>query len=660
MGNNKIITPYHGEKPYIFVSYSHRNVDDAMEIVNQLQSNCYRVWYDEGIDPGSEWDENIASHVESCGFFIALLSQEYLSSSNCKDELNYARDLEKPRLLIYLDDIQLPGGMQMRLSRLQAIHKYRYDDQESFYEKLYASKGIDTCLGVNELEDANNIIREKRELINPDAPLRLICVFDTSASMAGERIDCLNEGLKRVQSSLLKKYGSELAVDILQYDTSPQWRTFSELPIKASGTTNVGEALKALQEYGNKLPDNCSCALVFSSDGWPTDLYGDIQQLLQQEKWFHTAVKIGIAISKDASTEMLANVIGSQSAVVTVEKVHLLPELFETLAVTSVKATQKNNKQKTNIEGRDIVDWIDNELVLLQKAENGDAEAQYLLGEAYSDKNSIFKDHKKAFEWFLKSAENGYVKGMLRVAALYHVGLGCKERDTYKVQYWYRRAMEEGSSIAVLKLAEALDQGFFDHGRIGKSESDKQEALELYKKASELGYVEGSRALAFYYHRDNRDSYLAFYWFRVGAEQGDSESQLYYASALFHGNAELDIKPQKEEAVIWYSRSAEQGNVLAQYALSKCLFYGEGIEKSEKEAFVWCEKAARQNMRMAQETLSIMYGRGLGIEQDSNKCEYWYRVANELYSADSYKKVFFSHVETLSESYPVFDSGFDW
>lgn len=144
-----------GKKPYIFVSYSHRNKDDAMEIVNQLQSNCYRVWYDEGVDPGSEWDKNIASHVENCGFFIALLSQKYLSSSNCKDELNYARDLEKPQLLIYLEDIQLPGGMQMRLSRLQAIHKYRYNDQESFYEKLYTSKGIDTCLEINDLEDTN-------------------------------------------------------------------------------------------------------------------------------------------------------------------------------------------------------------------------------------------------------------------------------------------------------------------------------------------------------------------------------------------------------------------------------------------------------------------------------------------------------------------------
>ena len=184
---------------------------------------------------------------------------------------------------------------------------------------------------------------------NPNAPLRLICVLDTSASMTGKRIDCLNQGLKRVQTALLEKYGSELTVDILQFDTSPRWRSFSDLPIKVSGTTNVGEALKALKEYGKKFPDNCSCALMFSSDGWPTDVYGGIQQILQQEKWFNMAVKTGIAISEDASAEMLTNIVGSQSAVITVKEITLLPELFETLAVASVEAAKKNGEQRTNV-----------------------------------------------------------------------------------------------------------------------------------------------------------------------------------------------------------------------------------------------------------------------------------------------------------------------
>ena len=134
--------PYKGDKDYIFISYAHRDSDLVWPIVARLLQDGYRVWYDEGIDPGTEWDENIASHVENCGYFIAFLSPAYLASENCKDELNYARDLDKPRLLVYLEDVKLPGGMAMRLNRLQAVFWGRYGDKEAFYAKLYASQGL--------------------------------------------------------------------------------------------------------------------------------------------------------------------------------------------------------------------------------------------------------------------------------------------------------------------------------------------------------------------------------------------------------------------------------------------------------------------------------------------------------------------------------------
>lgn len=124
-------------------------------------------------------------------------------------------------------------------------------------------------------------------------------------------------------------------------------------------------------------------------------------------------------------------------------------------------------------------EFIQEHLKLFQKVEDGDPVAQYSLDEAYADKKSTFKNHAKAFEWFLKSAENGYVKGMLRMAALYYVGLGCGGKDTYKEQYWYRQAMEAGSSVAILKLAEALDHGHLDHGRISKTESGKQRSIRV-------------------------------------------------------------------------------------------------------------------------------------------------------------------------------------
>jgi hypothetical protein len=135
---------YDGEKPYIFASYSHRNSESVLEVIGKLRKAGYRVWYDEGIDPGSEWDDFIAEKIEKCGYFIAFLSEEYLESKNCRDELNYARDLDKDRLLVYLTGVKLTGGLAMRLNRLQAIHKYKYSSTAAFFEKLTSTPALDS------------------------------------------------------------------------------------------------------------------------------------------------------------------------------------------------------------------------------------------------------------------------------------------------------------------------------------------------------------------------------------------------------------------------------------------------------------------------------------------------------------------------------------
>ena len=134
-------------KPYIFISYSHRDSDKVVEIMNRLRAEGFNVWYDGGIDPGTEWDENIAKHVQECGYFIAFVSNGYIGSKNCKDELNYSRDLDKEQLLIYLEDVSLPGGMAIRMNRIQAIYWNKYDasNVEDAYQKLFHASGIGKC-----------------------------------------------------------------------------------------------------------------------------------------------------------------------------------------------------------------------------------------------------------------------------------------------------------------------------------------------------------------------------------------------------------------------------------------------------------------------------------------------------------------------------------
>ena len=133
---------YNENQPYIFISYSHRDSNQVYPIINRLREEGYNVWYDDGIEPGSEWDENIASHIMKCAYFIALVSKNYLESANCKDELNYSRDLDKEQLLIYLEDVSLSGGMAMHMNRIQAVMWNKYDNVELAYQKLFSAVGI--------------------------------------------------------------------------------------------------------------------------------------------------------------------------------------------------------------------------------------------------------------------------------------------------------------------------------------------------------------------------------------------------------------------------------------------------------------------------------------------------------------------------------------
>ena len=130
---------------YVFISYSHKDSDRIHPLIRRMIDDGIGIWYDNGIDPGTEWDENIAMHLQECTGIIAFLSDNYLASDNCRDELNYARDLGKERLLIYLENVELPAGMAMRLNRLQAIHKYKYKDEDAFYSELMKAPILKDC-----------------------------------------------------------------------------------------------------------------------------------------------------------------------------------------------------------------------------------------------------------------------------------------------------------------------------------------------------------------------------------------------------------------------------------------------------------------------------------------------------------------------------------
>lgn len=63
---------YEGNEPYIFVSYAHKDSNHVLPIITSLQAQGFRVWYDAGIEAGTEWPEYIAGRLDGCAVFFGL------------------------------------------------------------------------------------------------------------------------------------------------------------------------------------------------------------------------------------------------------------------------------------------------------------------------------------------------------------------------------------------------------------------------------------------------------------------------------------------------------------------------------------------------------------------------------------------------------------
>ena len=71
---------YEGDDPFVFVSYAHSDGEAALRWISLIQSTGVNVVYDEGIRPGSEWNEYLAQSIASCSTFIYLLGRASATS----------------------------------------------------------------------------------------------------------------------------------------------------------------------------------------------------------------------------------------------------------------------------------------------------------------------------------------------------------------------------------------------------------------------------------------------------------------------------------------------------------------------------------------------------------------------------------------------------
>ena len=138
--------------PDIFISYSHKDAEEAKRLYQFLSSQGINVWYAPyKVGGGSDFTRHISAalaetdeqaepenteangeNLETCKAVVLLLSRNSMSSRWVKKEISYSINLGKPILALQIDRQKLTREYALMLTDIEIISAYHLD-KESLY-----------------------------------------------------------------------------------------------------------------------------------------------------------------------------------------------------------------------------------------------------------------------------------------------------------------------------------------------------------------------------------------------------------------------------------------------------------------------------------------------------------------------------------------------
>lgn len=139
------IKPYEGKEPYVFISYCQQDMELCNSLVNELSARKIRVWFDNAVHIGDMWPNVIAEHLKACKVCILLITNNFVSSVNCNNELAFSTHHHIPSIPLLADGTNTSTGMQMMLAAIKYI---TFDPARPLpIEKLMESPDLKACVG---------------------------------------------------------------------------------------------------------------------------------------------------------------------------------------------------------------------------------------------------------------------------------------------------------------------------------------------------------------------------------------------------------------------------------------------------------------------------------------------------------------------------------
>jgi TPR repeat protein len=155
---------------------------------------------------------------------------------------------------------------------------------------------------------------------------------------------------------------------------------------------------------------------------------------------------------------------------------------------------------------------------LISSAEEGYADAQYLLGYIYYDGKEVQKDETQSFIWFKMSADQGNHKAQFHLGNLYFIG-HYVNKDVKEAFKWFKLSADQGNAQSQLRL------GFIYLHGIG-TEKNLLVAFKIFTRFAEQKEDVAQYTLGKIYQNGlvgivDKNEAEAFKWFKLSADQGN-------------------------------------------------------------------------------------------------------------------------------------------
>lgn len=115
------------QEKYVFISYAHKDYENVHKLIVALEHIACNIWFDSGIEKGAQWSEDIARHLLDSECVLWFVTKASIESKYVMGEINFAVTHDKTIIPVFIENVQMPLGVELLLGQIQSVILYSYD-----------------------------------------------------------------------------------------------------------------------------------------------------------------------------------------------------------------------------------------------------------------------------------------------------------------------------------------------------------------------------------------------------------------------------------------------------------------------------------------------------------------------------------------------------